>query len=129
MSHEPLRQISYYYREGNGSGFEVRWPLSADILLPLPFSELDRKNQFYVLFGEWQRREAEALAALSTGRLDDAEEILKECVERAEQLEVNELRARGFDGLMRVALLRGEPDRMQEYRSKAAEARTSFRFR
>ena len=120
---EETLQIEDYYHHGDGSGFALFWPLSPAIPLPMPFEEMDRKTQFFVLFSEWQRRESEGMMELTGGRLDDAQAIFEECYQRAEQIEVYELLARSFEGLMRVAQKRGNRDAELSYSRKAQEAR------
>src|ERR1051326_6602871 len=87
----PPLNIQDFYREGSES-FTLRWPIG--VSLPLPFAQLDRKTQFFVLFQEWTRREMEGSMALNAGQLDEAKKIFSECLERAQQIEVGELVAR-----------------------------------
>src|SRR5215813_3362616 len=60
----PPLNIGDYYRESNKS-YTLRWPLGVN--LPMPFAQLDRKTQFFVLFQEWTRREMEGMMALNGG--------------------------------------------------------------
>ena len=101
----------------------MRWPLSPTLPLPVPFDQLDEATQFHVLFGEWTRREMEASQALYTGDPDGAESIFQECVERAKQLDVSELKARSFEGFMRVAQKRGDREAERKWIKAATEAR------
>jgi hypothetical protein len=81
--------------------FRLRWPIQFP--LPVPFDELPRQVQFSVLFGEWSRREMEGTSAMLEGRNDDARAAYRECLERAQQIDVKELVARSHEGLARVA--------------------------
>jgi hypothetical protein len=102
---EPPLNIADFYSEGDGSKYTLRWPLSSANPLPggLQFANLDRKTQFFVLFAECQRREAEGMFALNQGNLPTAEAAFKECLERAGQIDVGELRARSLENLARLA--------------------------
>jgi hypothetical protein len=60
---------------------------------------------------------------LNGGQVDDAEKTFRECVERAQQLDVNELVARSYEGLMRVAQKRGDRAAERQCSEKAATAR------
>lgn len=119
---EPLH-IEDYYHEGDGSLFNQIWPLSPSIPMPMPFNELDRKTQFFVLFSEWQRRETEGMVELNSGQLDTAENTFRECLERAEQIEVTELEARSYEGLMRIAQRRNDRNAEMNYSRLAQDAR------
>jgi hypothetical protein len=105
----PAMNIEDYYRPGEGV-FTLRWPLSGPTasLLPMPFEQLDRKSQFFVLFGEWTRRELEGNMARDGGDLPGARSIFGECLQRAEQLGVAELEARSHEGLMSIAEREGD---------------------
>src|SRR5438552_1826035 len=81
----PPLNIKDFYREKPGK-FDLQWPLNPSLSLPVPFDELDRKTQFFVLFGEWTRREFEGMMALNSGELGRAEEIFQECLQRAGQI-------------------------------------------
>lgn len=81
--------------------YRLRWPVQFP--LPLPFDELPRDVQFSVLFGEWSRREMEGTSAMLEGRNDDARAAYRECLERAQQIDVKELVARSHEGLARLA--------------------------
>jgi hypothetical protein len=121
----PPLNIEEFYREG-ARKFELRWALNPTVItmLPVPFSQLDRKTQFYVLFQEWTRRELEGMTALNGGQVDQAEGIFRECIQRGEQIEVGELVARSYEGLMRVAQRRGDRRAEQEWSNKAMAARS-----
>jgi hypothetical protein len=121
---EPLAPIGDYYVEKPGL-YELRWPLPAH--LPLPFASLDRKTQFFVLFGEWTRREMEGMEHLNRGDLVEATTIFDECLARAEQIDVAELRARSYEGLMRVAERAGQTAAAQELSQSATSARAPKR--
>jgi hypothetical protein len=118
--------IADFYREAPGK-FALRWPLGE--LLPgmLPagssFDDLDRKTQFFCLFTDWSRRELEGMSKLNGGAVSEAETIFNECVERAEQIGVNELLARSYEDLMRVAEMRGDAAQAGEWSGKAEAAR------
>ena len=113
--------IADYYRDAPGK-FTLRWPVSS---LPagFAFDDLDRKTQFFVLFNEWTQRNMVAISRLNDGAVDEAETIYNEGVERAQQLEVNELLARSYEGLMRVAETRGDAPAVQAWSAKAEAAR------
>lgn len=98
----PPLDIANHYRPGPGQ-YQLKWPLSRTLPLPLPFDQLDRKTQFYVLFNEWSRRELEGYQALEAGDTAGAQRIFEECLARTEQVDVPELKARSYEGLMRVA--------------------------
>lgn len=119
---EPL-QIKDYYHHRDGSKFTLIWPLSPAMPMPVSFEDLDRKTQFFVLFGEWQRRETEGMMELSSGRLEAAEETFEECLQRAEQIEVTELEARSYEGLMRAAQKRNDREAELKYSRLAQQAR------
>lgn len=123
--HAPL-EIEDFYDEGDAEKFELRWPLSpANPLVGrgVPFEALDRKSQFFTLFAEWQRRETQGMSALLGGSLEQAEQIFEECLARADQIEVGELRARSYEGLVRVAERRGDREAQLEYSERAEAAR------
>lgn len=122
---EPL-DIEDFYFEGDGSQYTQRWaigPYSPFARSGIPFDSLDRKTQFFVLFGEWQRRETEGMMSLTKGDLLEAERTFKECLERADQIDVNELRARSYEGLMRVAEKRDDSDETLRCLDKIEEIR------
>ena len=56
-------------------------------------------------------------------RVDEAEQIFHECAECAEQLQVNELLARSYEGLMRVAQKRGDRDSERQWSQRAVATR------
>ncbi len=114
--------IEDYYRP-DGALFELRWPLSptTQAALPFPFEALDRKTQFFVLFGEWTRRELEANMARDAGDLPAAHAVFEECLARADQLDVAELRVRSYKGLASVAEKAGDRDSADSW-YQAAEA-------
>lgn len=120
-SEEPLK-IEDFYKEGSEK-FDLNWPLNPYLDLPTPFPELDRKTQFYVLFNEWQTRETEGMMALNNGALDQAENIFQECITRAEQIEVPELKARSYEGLMRLAQKQSDRTSEKKWSEKAMETR------
>lgn len=120
---EPLAPISDYYVEKPGR-FELRWPLPGHLPLPISFTTLARKTQFFLLFGEWSRREMEGVEYLNRGDLVGATTIFHECLARADQLEVPELRARSYEGLMRVAQRAGQIATARELSRAATAARS-----
>lgn len=124
---EPPLNIADFYREGDGRKFTLRWPLSPDNPLPagLNFADLDRKTQFFVLFAECQRREAEGMFALNQGNLALAEAAFGECLERADQIDVGELRARSLENLARLAEKKGLAKEAIAFLQQAEDARKS----
>jgi hypothetical protein len=120
---QPLNSDDYY-RDGP-SKYELRWPLDPSMKLPVPFDRLDREMQFSVLFGEWTRRDMQGRAALIGGQVDGAEQIFRECLERARQLEVGELEARSYEGLMKVEQKRGNRQAEQKWLRAAQAARSA----
>jgi hypothetical protein len=122
----PALNIEDYYRPGV-ERYTLRWPLAPTTLaaLPVPFEELDHKTQFYVLFQEWTRRELEGNVARNAGDLAGARAIFEECLERAEQLDVAELKARSYEGLMSVAEREGDPDAARRALEAALAARAA----
>jgi hypothetical protein len=100
----PAMNIEAYYRPGV-EPYELRWPLASSTaaVMPFPWEALDHKTQFFVLFQEWTRREMEASLARNEGDLDGARAGFEECLARAEQLDVDELRARSYEDLATVA--------------------------
>lgn len=118
----PPLNIADYYKPGDGK-LTLGWPLSPYLPLTMDFDELDRETQFHVLFGEWTRRELEGNQALLMGDLEQAEEIFKECLERADQLGVAELRARSYEGMMRLAQRRGNREAERRWLDAALDAR------
>lgn len=103
--------------------YDLKWPLSPSLPLPVPFDRLDEVTQFHVLFGEWSRREMEGQVALNKGDLATAEATFDECLERAEQIAVPELKARSYEGLMRVAQRTGDRTAQQNWITLAKNAR------
>jgi len=103
--------IPDYYTPGPGK-YEARWTINPNQPLLIPFDQLDRKTQFFVLFQEWTRRELEGMMLLNSGDVNGAEVLFHECLERAQQIGVRELEARSYEGFMRVAMRRG--DRLAE---------------
>jgi hypothetical protein len=121
-SGNPPLDIAAFYQPGPGN-YALRWPLELNAPLPMPFEDLDRKTQFFVLFGEWTRRELEGSMLLNGGDLAGAETVFAECLERAKEIAVSELQARSCEGFMRVAQRRGDADAERAWRRKAAAAR------
>jgi len=117
----PTLNIADFYQEGT-KPYHSRWPIAAD--LPIPFSQLDRKTQFFVLFQEWTRREMEGSMALNAGQTQEATNIFKECLARAQEIEVAELVARSYEGLCRVSERLGDRTAARSYSQKAVQART-----
>jgi hypothetical protein len=89
----------------------------------LPFEQLDRKTQFFVLVNEWSYREMQGWAALNSGAVDLAEAIFAECLERAVQVEVGELKARSYGGLQAVEEKSGRQDEALKYSAMGLAAR------
>lgn len=118
---EPL-EIADYYHEGDGRRLVRKYELG--VPLPVPFEMLDRKTQFFTLFAEWQRREAEGMMTLTNGNLREAETIFEECLARAEQIEVGELRARSYEGLRRIAERKNDLESIELWCQRAQEARS-----
>ena len=120
--------IADFYHEAPGK-FSLRWPSGEFPPGMLPagytFDDLDRKTQFFCLFADWSRRELEGMSKLNSGAIGDAEAIFNECVERAQQLDVNELLARSYEDLMRVAEMRGDAARAEEWSGKAQATRSA----
>jgi tetratricopeptide (TPR) repeat protein len=118
----PPLNIADYYREGTGN-FEAKWPI--EVSLPCSFEVLDRKTRFFVLFQEWTRRELQGSAAMSQGDTASATAIYEECLARSRQLEVNELVARSYEGLMRVANKLNDLGAARRYSQEAVKARSA----
>jgi hypothetical protein len=99
----PPMDIEDFYRPGYVP-FTLQWPLAPQTLavMPMPFEQLDHKTQFFVLFQEWTRRELDANMARDSGDPGTALPIFGECLARADQLDVAELRARSHEGLASV---------------------------
>jgi hypothetical protein len=91
----------------------------------MPFATLDPKTQFYVLFQEWTMRELDGMMALNSGDTAGAEEVFRECVERSRQLEVPELEARSYEGLMRAAQKRGDRTAELKWLTLASQTRAN----
>jgi len=122
MGSGPPLNIEDYYREGTKT-YALRWPLGAS--LPIPFAQLDRKTQFFVLFQEWTRREMEGMMTLNGGHIDEAKQIFSECLERAREIEVPELVARSYEDLAKIADRQGDRAAGRDYSQKAAQARAA----
>jgi hypothetical protein len=119
----PLNIADYY--QPRLKKYELKWPLSPALPLPVAFDQLDEPTQFSVLFAEWSRRELEANQALFSGDTAKARVIFEECLVRAEQLEVSELKARSFEGFMRVAQKLGDRKTERKWIDAAMAARTN----
>lgn len=120
MGSGPPLAIGDYYRDGS-EPYVLRWPLGAQ--LPMPFAQLDRKTQFFVLFQEWTRREMEGMMALTGGQIDSAKDVFEECLQRAREIEVGELVARSYEDLAKVADRLGDRAAGRDYSRKAVDAR------
>ncbi len=118
----PLGNIADYYQPRN-SKYELKWPLTPSLPLPVPFDQLDEQTQFHVLFGEWTRREMEGHLALNGGDLATAESTFNECLNRAEQLAIPELKARSYEGFMRIAQRTGDRAAEKSWITLAKNAR------
>jgi hypothetical protein len=119
----PPLNIDDFYRPGQ-ERYTLRWPLAPSTLafLTMPFEALDHKTQFYVLFQEWTRVENEATMARIRGDIGRARALFEECLARAEQLDVAELRARSHENLASVYEMAGDPQAARaEYQSAQAE--------
>lgn len=114
--------IGDYYTPGPGK-YTLQWKLEPNVPLPMPFDDLDRKTQFFVLFQEFSRRELEGMMLLNSGDVKGAAAVFEECLARAQQIEVRELEARSYEGLMRVAQREGDRKAEVEWLRKAAAAR------
>jgi hypothetical protein len=119
-------EVDDFYEERPGR-FELRWPLRASDPRPLAFEDLDRRTQFSILFAEWRVRQVEAQAALARGEVSEAEAIFGECLERADQLEVDELVVWACEGLLQVAEKRGDLDARRAWLAKAMRVGPSTR--
>jgi hypothetical protein len=118
----PPLQAKDYYRPSN-TEYKLKWPLSSSLTLPLPFDELDEEIQFHVLFSEFIRREMEATQALFGGDTAGAESTFQECLERAKQIDVGELKARSYEGFMRIAQKNGDRTAERKWIAAAKNAR------
>lgn len=118
----PLGNIADYFRPRNIK-YELKWPLTPSLPLPVPFDQLDETTQFHVLFGEWSRREMEGQLALNSGDLATAESTFDECLKRAEQLAVPELKARSYEGFMRISQRTGDRTAEKNWITLAKNAR------
>ena len=119
----PPLNIDDFYRPG-AAPYTLRWPLAPPTLavLPMAFEALDHKTQFYVLFQEWTRRELEANTARNAGDLATAQAIFEECLARAQQLNVAELKARSHEGLASIYEMVNDRDATRrEFRAAMAE--------
>lgn len=119
---ESAPKIADYYRPRK-TKYKLKWPLSPGLSLPIPFDELDQETQFHVLFGECTRRETEANAAIYNGDAATAQTIFEECLERAKQLGVAELKARSYEGMMGVAQKLGDRTAERKWLTAAKKAR------
>ena len=120
--------IEDYYQERDGEAFELRWPLSQGnplLTQGIPFTSLDRKTQFFTLFAEWSRREADGLMLMNSGDLAGAEAVFHEGLERARQIEVAELAARSHENLARVAERRSDQGGVRAHLEAAERARSA----
>jgi hypothetical protein len=113
-------KIEDYYQPAN-TLFELQWPLG--VTLPIAFDQLDHKTQFSVLFQEWTRRAMEGDYALQQGDAASAKLIFEECLARAKQLAVNELIARSYERLARVAQRTGVRAQERKHLKAAMAAR------
>ena len=120
LGDRPPDKIADYYIDGDGL-YEQLWPIAPQ--LPASFDELDRPTQFHVLFAEFRRRHAEASVARNAGRLDEAEAAFRECLDRADQIDVPILKADSYEGLMTVAERRGDREQARRYLQMAERER------
>jgi hypothetical protein len=112
------------YRE-RSEPYALRWEIQNPVAREIPFDALDPKTQFFVLFQEWTMREFDGMTSLNRGDTPRAEATFRECVERARQLEVPELEARSYEGLMRAAQKRGDRTAELEWLTQATRARAN----
>jgi hypothetical protein len=117
----PPLNIEQYYHAGT-TKYKLQWPLRTT--LPLPFDQIDHKTQFFVLFQEWTQRELDGITALNSGKTDAAKAIYDECLARAQQLQVGELVARSYEGLMRYAQKLSDQKAEREWSELAIKARS-----
>jgi hypothetical protein len=120
MGSGPPLNIADYYREGT-KPYTPGWPMGVN--LPMPFAQLDRKTQFFVLFQEWTRREMEGMMALNGGQIDEANKVFNECLQRAREIEVGELVARSYEDLAKISDKLGDRVAGRDYSRMAAQAR------
>jgi len=120
LGDRPLDNIADYYVDGEGL-YPLLWPIATP--LPMPFDQLDRPTQFHVLFAECRRRHMEASAARNAGRLDESDTAFRECLERADQIDVPILKADAYEGLMTVAEKRGDREQARRYLQMAERER------
>lgn len=120
LGDRPLDNIADYYPGGEGL-YTPLWPIATP--LPMAFDELDRPTQFHVLFTECKRRLMEASAARNAGRGDEADAAFRECLERADQIDVPILKADAYEGLMTVAEKHGDRDTARRYLQMAERER------
>jgi hypothetical protein len=113
-------KIEDYYQPAD-TLFELRWPLG--VTLPIAFDRLDHRTQFSVLFQEWTRRAMEGDYALQQGDAASAKLIFEECLARAKQLAVNELIARSYERLAKVAQRTGVRAQERKHLKAAMAAR------
>jgi hypothetical protein len=127
----PAMNIADYYRAPPYPlPYVLQWPLAPQTLaaMPMPFEALDHKTQFYVLFQEWTRRELDANLARDSGDPRTAIPIFEECLARAEQLDVAELRARSHAGLASVyEMLEDRQAARRELQAEMAEREAAVR--
>jgi len=101
------RSTASMYRPGTEK-FKQLWPFDPRMPMDIPFDEQDRETQFYSLSAAWSGRRAEGHAAMHAGNLDEAETIFLECLARADQMDVDYLRAESYVCLSYVAMRRGD---------------------
>jgi hypothetical protein len=117
----PLNSADYY-RPGTEK-YRLKWLLPPAISLPVPFDQLDRPTQFHVLFSEWSRRVTEGYQLLYAGETTAAQTVFAECLQRAEQIDVAELKARSYEGSMKAAQKFGDPQATRRWLNAALGAR------
>lgn len=127
MGMKMVPEIGECYRPGTAK-YELKWPLSAEqqgmlSSMEMQFDQLAHLNQFAILHNEWRSRWHEGNTTLYAGDLANAHKILEECVARAEQLEVNELKALSYESLMAVAQKLGDAAAERKWLKAALAAR------
>jgi hypothetical protein len=119
QGHKTL-DIASYYREGTEK-YKLQWQSKWN---NMGFDHLDRKTQFFVLFSEWSERELDGMQILDSGKLDEAMKVFEECLARAEQLNVGDLKAKSYEDMMRIAKIKGDRQAELKWLNKAAQARS-----
>ena len=109
------------YRPGTEK-FVRRWPFDPMMPMELPFDQMDHETQFYTLSAAWSGRRADGHRALHAGDLDQAEKIFRECLDRADQMDVDVLRGLSHVCLSYVARQRGDQKAERQCLQNARDA-------